>query len=53
MKTSVIDPGQLLGFRVLLAEAMANGQELNLSDSRLGEKLSLKIGGKVGQVKTR
>jgi hypothetical protein len=48
MKTSAIDPRKLLGFRVLLADAVANGQEPDLSDSRLGEKLGPKPGLKIG-----
>ena len=48
MKAFVIDRRILLGVRVLLADAVANGQELDLSDSRLGEKLGPKPGLKIG-----
>ena len=49
MKTSAIDPRKLLGFRVLLADAVANGHDLDMSDSRQFEKIGQKIGGKPGQ----
>lgn len=48
MKVSVIDPGKLLGFRVMLADAMANGNGPVLKESQLGEKLSDKVGTKEG-----
>jgi hypothetical protein len=48
MKASMIDPRKLLGFRVVHADAAANGHELDVSDSQLVQKVSAKIGEKPG-----
>jgi hypothetical protein len=39
MESSTIDPRKLLGFRVLLAGAEANGHDVDVRDSRLGAKI--------------
>jgi hypothetical protein len=39
MKSTLIDPRKLLGFRVLLAGADAGSKDIDAKDSRLGAKV--------------
>lgn len=48
MKATAIDPRKLLGYRVLVADALANGRDLDVGDSQLAKTLSTKIGLKPG-----